>query len=366
MPAEFLEQESGEGEELSGDITYCAHRLPKSIHLIGDSPTLREVRSLMARVAGADMASVLVLGESGTGKELVAQGIHALSARADKPFVPVNCGAIPAELLESELFGHEKGAFTGALSRRHGRFELAQGGTLFLDEIGDMPMAMQVKLLRVLQDRSFERVGGTQTIASDVRVIAATHRDIEEQITQGQFREDLFYRLNVFPIRVPPLRQRKEDVVLLIRHFQEQLTERGAACGGFAPAAMAALQDYDWPGNVRELGNLVERMAIMQRRREVQLRDLPERYVQELQAASDRPGEVAAAPAPPREESVIPTLPGTGVNLKQYLADIEVALLRQALQRTGGVVARSAELLGLQRTTLVEKIKKYGIDPESI
>ena len=339
---------------------------PFPVRLIGESPALAAVRSLMTRVAAADSASVLILGESGTGKELVAQGIHALSERAHRPFVPVNCGAIPGELLESELFGHEKGAFTGALSRRAGRFELADGGTLFLDEIGDMPLPMQVKLLRVLQERSFERVGGSQTLTADVRVIAATHRDIEAHIGEGQFREDLYYRLNVFPIAMPALRERREDLPLLIRHFQSLLDDPVT----FSAAALDALRAYDWPGNVRELANLVERMGIMQPGRPVQLDDLPERYRQALAAAPDAgsppPGEAgAAAAAEAPAAGALPTLPAQGLDLKDYLARVEVALVEQALQRTGGVVAHSAALLGLRRTTLVEKIKKYGIDSDA-
>jgi len=331
--------------------------------LIGDSAAMAAVRSLMAKVAASETASVLILGQSGTGKELVARGIHDLSRRAGRPFVPVNCGAIPGELLESELFGHEKGAFTGALTRRRGRFELADGGTLFLDEIGDMPLAMQVKLLRVLQDRSFERVGGTQTLSSDVRIIAATHRDIEGRISDGLFREDLYYRLNVFPIQMPALCERLDDVPQLIRHFQSQLAEPAE----FTPAALAALQAYDWPGNVRELGNLVERMGIMQPGHQVQLRDLPERYLQ-----GQPPAQLVSVQLPEPcsdaalAESHVPTLPAEGANLKDYLASIEIALVQQALQRSNGIVARSAELLGLRRTTLVEKIKKYGIDPDAI
>ena len=336
---------------------------PEPSRLIGESQAMAAVRSLIARVAVADNASVLILGQSGTGKELVAREIHERSRRADKPFVPLNCGAVPGELLESELFGHEKGAFTGALTRRPGRFELAEGGTLFLDEIGDMPVPMQVKLLRVLQDRSFERVGGTQTLFSDVRIITATHRDVEERIGEGLFREDLYYRLNVFPIHMPALCERLEDVPVLVRHFQSLLSEAAE----FSPAAMAALQAYDWPGNVRELGNLVERMGIMQPGHQVQLHDLPERYLRG-QADAD-PALVDHSPGAPALEPTadnlaLPTLPDAGVDLKQYLADVEVSLMQQALQRTDGIVARSAELLGLRRTTLVEKIKKYGIDSD--
>lgn len=304
---------------------------------------------------------MLILGQSGTGKELVARGIHDLSCRADRPFVPVNCGAIPGELLESELFGHEKGAFTGAITRRRGRFELADGGTLFLDEIGDMPLAMQVKLLRVLQDHSFERVGGTQTLSSDVRIIAATHRDIETRIGDGLFREDLFYRLNVFPIQMPALNERLDDVPQLVRHFQSTLVEPAE----FTPAALAALQTYDWPGNVRELGNLVERMGIMQPGQQVHLQDLPERYLQGQPPADmmtvNAPALVSCADAE-LAENRLPVLPEEGADLKDYLARIEISLVQQALQRTNGIVAHSAELLGLRRTTLVEKIKKYGID----
>ncbi|MHA7815447.1 MAG: sigma-54 interaction domain-containing protein [Pseudohaliea sp.] len=334
-----------------------SNRPSAPVRLIGDSGAMAGVRSLMDRVAASDSASVLILGQSGSGKELVAQGIHELSARAGKPFVPVNCGAIPDELLESELFGHEKGAFTGALTRRRGRFELADGGTLFLDEIGDMPLAMQVKLLRVLQERSFERVGGSQTLTADVRVIAATHRDIEERIGEGLFREDLYYRLNVFPIHMPALRERQEDVPLLVRHFQSLLPEPVE----FTPPALAALQGYDWPGNVRELANLVERMGIMQPGRQVQLQDLPERYRAgcALGSVEAVAGSAEAAPAAAGADAA---LPAEGVDLKQYLADVEVSLIRQALERSGGVVAHSAALLGLRRTTLVEKIKKYGIE----
>lgn len=346
-------------------IDHNTSREPQPVRLIGESAAMAAVRSLMAKVATSETASVLILGQSGTGKELVARGIHDLSRRADRPFVPVNCGAIPGELLESELFGHEKGAFTGALTRRRGRFELADGGTLFLDEIGDMPLAMQVKLLRVLQDRSFERVGGSQTLTSDVRIIAATHRDIEGRIGDGLFREDLFYRLNVFPIQMPALCERLEDVPQLIRHFQSQLAEPAE----FTPAALAALQTYDWPGNVRELGNLVERMGIMQPGHQVQLRDLPERYLQgQMPSALVAMNDPAPVPCSDADlgEYRIPILPEEGANLKDYLANIEIALVEQALQRTNGIVAHSAELLGLRRTTLVEKIKKYGIDLDAV
>ena len=329
--------------------------------LIGDSEAMQSVRDLIAQVATFE-TNVLVLGESGTGKELVAQGVHEMSDRHHRPFVPVNCGAIPGDLLESELFGHEKGAFTGALTRRRGRFELAEGGTLFLDEIGDMPVAMQVKLLRVLQERCFERVGGTETLRCDVRVIAATHRDIESRIEQGEFREDLYYRLNVFPIEVPPLRERPEDVPALVDCFRAQLSARGMGETRFSRGALAALAAYRWPGNVRELFNLVERMTILRAGREVQARDLPPRYREAL-PGDDLPIEPRkmATPEVPFEERVLPELPAEGLDLRVYLANIETDLIRQALEQTGGTVAHAAELLGLRRTTLVEKMKKYGL-----
>ncbi|WP_241521032.1 sigma-54 interaction domain-containing protein [Kineobactrum sediminis] len=354
-------------ERPSDSVAARADRLPKAAQLVGNSAALRGVQRLIEQVASFDDTNVLVLGESGTGKELVAQAVHALSSRRNKPFVPINCGAIPAELLESELFGHEKGAFTGALARRRGRFELAEGGTLFLDEIGDMPVAMQVKLLRVLQERSFERVGGTQTVACNVRVIAATHRNIENRIEEGLFREDLYYRLNVFPIEIPPLRERLADLPMLIEHFQTHNKARGVAQISFSPAALAALQGHDcpWSGNVRELGNLVERLAIIQEGRQVQIHDLPARYRQgseHLVEAQQAPSaDLLAAPVP-FQASALPTLPVSGVNLKKYLADVEVSLVQQALLRSSGVVAHGAKLLGLRRTTLVEKMKKYGID----
>lgn len=348
--------------------------------LVGRSEGMRTVRRLIAQVAEHDGANVLILGESGTGKELVARAIHDLSARAHGPFVPINCGAIPAELLESELFGHEKGAFTGALARRQGRFELAEGGTLFLDEIGDMPLAMQVKLLRVLQERQFERVGGNETLRCNVRVIAATHRNLDQRIAEGQFREDLYYRLCVFPIRVPPLRERQDDLELLIDHFRNGMTETDPAAELFTDGARTALRQYAWPGNVRELGNLIERMSILHGARHVGLQDLPERYRQGLsedrtvsnepQSGSAEATTLAGSSPPatgdcsgiPFEERAIPVMPPEGIRIKDYLANVEMALVRQALQQAGGTVAEAARKLGLRRTTLVEKMKKYQID----
>ncbi|NDY97134.1 sigma 54-interacting transcriptional regulator [Wenzhouxiangella limi] len=334
--------------------------------LVGDSRGMRQVKQLIGQVANFD-TSVLILGESGTGKELVAQAVHAVSERARRPFVPVNCGAIPGELLESELFGHEKGAFTGALTRRRGRFELAEGGTLFLDEIGDMPVGMQVKLLRVLQERSFERVGSSETLRCNVRVIAATHRDIERRIDDGVFREDLYYRLNVFPIQIPPLAERIDDLPVLVDHFCADMARRGVGQVRFSAGALAALAGYPWPGNVRELANLVERMTIVSNGREVKVDDLPGRYRPDRERIPEPEEDLAEltgreAPVIPFEERSLPGLPAEGVDLKAYLANIESSLIRQALERTDHTVAHAAEMLGLRRTTLVEKIRKYGLD----
>ena len=245
--------------------------------LVGQSSGIKEVRHLIEQVSGTE-ANVLILGESGTGKEVVARNIHYHSSRRNGPFVPINCGAIPPDLLESELFGHEKGAFTGAITARKGRFELAEGGTLFLDEIGDMPMPMQVKLLRVLQERCFERVGGNTTIQANVRIIAATHRELETMINEKSFREDLYYRLNVFPIEMPALRDRKEDTPLLLQELMTRMEAEGAQPICFTPRAINSLMEHDWPGNVRELANLVERMIILYPNSLVDVNHLPTKY----------------------------------------------------------------------------------------
>ncbi|MDZ4349147.1 MAG: sigma-54 dependent transcriptional regulator [Xanthomonadaceae bacterium] len=349
----------------------------------GSAPATLRLRRMIAQVAGFD-TTVLVLGESGSGKEVAARAIHAASPRRDGPFVAINCGAIPAELLESELFGHEKGAFTGALTARKGRFEMAQGGTLFLDEIGDMSPPMQVKLLRVLQERSFERVGGNQTIQSDVRVVAATHRNLEQRIEEGLFREDLFYRLNVFPIEMPPLRERASDLPELIAAIGSQLANSGRGRVTLANDAVSMLQHYSWPGNVRELANLIERLAVLHPDATVRARDLPARY----RAACD-PGMqawerptmdepvrpvVAPQPAPAAPDATdcgradgddANLLPAEGIDLKEHLAELEVRLIRAALKRANGVVSRAAGLLGLRRTTLAEKLRKYDLDRET-
>ncbi len=345
--------------------------------MVGQSVPMQRIRRMIDQVAPAD-ANVLILGESGTGKEVVARAIHAQSQRRDKPFVPINCGAIPPDLLESELFGHEKGAFTGAFSARQGRFEMAQGGTIFLDEIGDMSLHMQVKLLRVLQERTFERVGSNKPIKADVRVLAATHRNLEAQIKDGQFREDLFYRLNVFPIHMPALRERPGDIPVLVEELLRRIESEGRASVKLTPAALSGLSRHDWPGNVRELANVIERLAILHPYGRVELGDLPEQFqeasmeqvLSELDResrASDRfevvPVEdMAPAPAPATaSQTAAVDWQNGGIDLKQHLADLEEGLIRDALDAADGVVAQAAKLLALRRTTLVEKLRKYDI-----
>ena len=358
-------------EVLRGPQEQTAVRRPE-LRLVGSSGPMSRVNALVRQVAPFD-SSVLVLGESGTGKEMVARSIHECSSRRDQPFVAINCGAIPAELLESELFGHEKGAFTGAISTRKGRFELAEGGTLFLDEIGDMSLPMQVKLLRVLQERVFERVGSNRTQRCDVRIIAATHRNLEAAIADGQFREDLFYRLSVFPLEMPALREHLEDLSELVAEFNQRLSRRGLSGVRFSAGAMHALHSYSWPGNVRELYNLVERLCILYPHSEVRLSDLPEKYrgqqaIEEVRGAALLSLMTGQSSVMPDMMTVVSAdslvmLPEGGLDLKDHLADIEVGLIRQALDVTGGVVAHAAKLLRMQRTTLVEKLRKYGLQP---
>ncbi|KAF7779769.1 sigma-54 dependent transcriptional regulator [Pseudoalteromonas marina] len=347
--------------------------------LVGETQAVKEVRFLIEQVAKTD-ANVLILGESGTGKEVVARNVHLLSKRSTGPFVPVNCGAIPAELLESELFGHEKGAFTGAISARKGRFELAQGGTLFLDEIGDMPLQMQVKLLRVLQERSYERVGGTKAIQADVRVIAATHRNLETMIEAGSFREDLYYRLNVFPIENPSLSERADDIPLLLKELMRRVNEQTGTTAKFTERAIESLKEHAWPGNIRELANLVERMVIMFPEKVVDIPDLPNkyRYIEVDAYEPEYPEELMEKdafndifstgfsdydnePEPEFNQAGSGVLPEEGIELKEYLAELEISLITQALERFDYVVARAAEILGVRRTTLVEKMKKYNL-----
>ena len=317
-------------------------------NIVGTSGALRRVLDLVAKVAESD-STVLITGESGTGKELVARAIHYSSRRAEQPLVTVNCGAIPEELLESELFGHEKGAFTNAVKDRQGRFEVANGGTIFLDEIGDMSLNLQVKLLRVLQDRTFERVGSSRTRKVDVRVIAATNQDLPIAIREGRFREDLFFRLNVIPIEVPPLRARAEDVPLLAQHFLANLSkERESKVDSISDAAMALLKAHDWPGNVRELENLIERLTILRGEGQIEVEDVPPLS----------PGDAA-------ERCLAPIIPETGISFRDVVEAFETELILQALHMADWNKSRAAELLGLNRTTLIEKIKKKGIQDPS-
>lgn len=334
--------------------------------LVGTSRKVQHVRQLMEQVADKDV-SVLITGPSGTGKEVVARNLHYHSSRREKPFVPVNCGAIPAELLESELFGHEKGAFTGAITAWVGRFELAEGGTLFLDEIGDMPLSMQVKILRVLQERTFERVGSNRTVSANVRIIAATHKHLEDMIESGEFREDLYYRLNVFPIEVPSLRDRVEDIPLLINELISRMEKEKRGSLRMNSAAIMSLCRHDWPGNVRELANLVERLAIMHPYSVIGVQELPKkfRYVDDFD--ENRPVEDSGMPSgiPGLVGLDAPALlPVNGIDLKDYLSNLEKQLIQQALDEAGGVVARAAEKLRIRRTTLVEKVRKYGLREE--
>jgi sigma-54 specific flagellar transcriptional regulator A len=368
----------------------------------GTSAAIREVISLIRQVAEHD-STALILGESGTGKEVAARAIHDLSPRRQRPFVAVNCGAIPAELLESELFGHEKGAFTGAVATRKGRFEIAEGGTLFLDEIGDMSPTMQVKLLRVLQERIFERVGNHVPVRCNVRIIAATHRNLEDSIVQGTFREDLYHRLNVFPIEMPALRSRVEDLPLLVRDFIAHNMSEGRGQVQLSPLSLAALSLYRWTGNVRELGNLIERLSIICAGRVAHVRDLPAKYRPSDWTAVTEPAQISAADQhshvplapefqfgeetvellspgalleptdPPGQHAALPradgnshpgdaaTLPADGIDLRAHLTQIERRLIEQALERSNGTVAHAARLLGLRRTTLVEKLRKLGL-----
>jgi len=312
------------------------------IKMIGESPKMMALFELIEKVADSD-STVLIQGESGTGKELVAQSIHELSSRRNKNFIPVNCGAIPDELLESELFGHVKGSFTGAVANRVGRFEMADKGTLFLDEIGDMKTSLQVKLLRVLQSRELEPVGATRSKKIDTRIIAATNQNLENLVEEKIFREDLFYRLSVIPIVIPPLRERKEDIPLLVDSFIEKFCrESRRNVQGFDREAMDALVAFDWPGNIRELENLVERMVILKGSGTITLNDLPDKYR----------GAVRA----PRVEAV--PLPSDGICLSSAVEEFENRLILQALEKTGGNKKEAATLLNLKRTTFIEKLKK--------
>ncbi len=349
----FSEKQKSGGEKTSVELFRS---------LVGSSRGISRVRKMIEQVANTE-ANVLILGESGTGKEVVARNIHYHSKRRNNPFVPINCGAIPGDLLESELFGHEKGAFTGALSARQGRFELAEGGTIFLDEIGDMPLNMQVKLLRVIQERTFERVGSNKSVKTNVRIIAATHRDLEELIQQGRFREDLYYRLNVFPIEMPALRERIEDLPLLIKELITRLEHEHSSSVRLTQTAVGALCKYHWPGNVRELANLMERLSILHPHGVVDVKELPKKMVPENVSVDEL--EESSQYLPPMADvafiSGAPRLPREGIDLKKHLTDIETSLIRQSLEEADGVVAHAAKRLNIRRTTLVEKMRKYSI-----
>jgi len=372
----------------------------KTEGIIGQSTTLKEVFRTLAKVAPTD-STVLVTGESGTGKELLVRALHDNSLRADKPFVPINCGAIPRDLLESELFGHEKGAFTSAIKTRSGRFEVADGGTVFLDEIGEMDLTLQVKILRVLQEKEIERVGGSGVKKVDVRIVAATNRDLETEVTAGRFREDLYYRLNVIPLHLPALRERGNDIVLLVEYFLKNFCKkRGRSHLSVSPEARKALLAYAWPGNIRELENFMERMSILCEGPVVELADLPIKIIDTvgdvhgLPDAPINPPEFAVAESrtvpsstysPVDERAFLtgasrsdvsttvgphfgfiwPTLEvleQKGMDLKIFLDTVEERLLAEALQRADGVKNQAAEILGIKRTTLIEKLKKRNMD----
>jgi DNA-binding NtrC family response regulator len=339
------EENSSLKKELEKKSSYNKRALDQ---IIGKSAPIQNVIQFIEKIADTD-STVLVTGESGTGKELVAKSIHSHSSRSKKPFVPLNCAAIPKEILESELFGHEKGAFTGAVSTRIGRFELANYGTLFLDEIGELAPPLQVKLLRVLQEREFERVGGIKTLRVDVRIIAATNRNLEKAVEEGMFREDLYYRLNVIPLRLPPLRKMREDIPLMVEHFITHMSRRkGKEAPTISGEAMQSLMSYKWPGNVRELENLVERMLILKEGEVVSPDDLPERLFDKRQVQ--------------RVANAVQVLSRDGIDLNMMLDEIENNMIVQALELSKGVKSKAAGLLGLNRTTLIEKMKKRAID----
>ncbi|MBE0569734.1 MAG: sigma-54-dependent Fis family transcriptional regulator [Deltaproteobacteria bacterium] len=328
-------------------------------NFIGNSPRIQGLFRILEKISDTD-STILITGESGTGKELVAKTIHYNSSRAEQPFIPINCGAIPRDLLESELFGHEKGAFTGAVGVRIGRFELANFGTIFLDEIAELPFSLQVKLLRAVQEREFERIGGTKTIKVNVRILAATNRELEKAVAAGTFREDLYYRLNVIPLHIPPVRDRDDDIMLLFDHFMgEFCRKRRRPLLKVSPEARAVLVGYRWPGNVRELENAVERMVILNDTGVISIDDLPEH----IRASSGGRGPMLPAPAAPlRADIPVPaSWTESGINLNAVLGDLERTLILQALERAGGVKNKAALLLGLNRTTLLEKIKKMGL-----
>ena len=339
----------------------------ESYNIIGESPQILEVFDIVGRAA-ASQSTVMIYGESGTGKELIARALHLNSPRASKPFIAVNCAAIPHDLLESELFGYEKGAFTGAVNTRIGRMELANKGTIFLDEIGDMPPTLQVKLLRVLAEREIDRIGSTKSTPIDIRVITATHRNLETAIEEGQFREDLYYRLNIIPLNLPPLRDRKTDIPLLATYFLKQCNGSGSS-KTISDEAMNVLVNYSWPGNIRELANFVERMVVLSIGSTITPRDLPDKVLGEvprekwipLEKRSEPEGNPAQILQQSLKQSFHVGIPDEGINLKKIVEDFEKELLIEALEKTGWVKNKAAILLNLNRTTLVEKLKKLKI-----
>lgn len=327
----------------------------EGIEIIGESPKLKEVLKIVKKVAPTD-STVLITGESGTGKELIVKLLHKLSPRANKPLVPINCGAIPKDLLESELFGHEKGAFTHAFRSRPGRFELADGGTIFLDEIGELDPSLQVKILRVIQEKEIERLGAVKSKKVDVRIVAATNRDLEEEVKRGNFREDLFYRLNVVPIYIPPLRERKEDILLLAEHFLKKFCKKNKRPQlKLASETKRYLLNYHWPGNVRELENLMERMTILCEKDVVLPEDLPSKIVQgsaeEIYKDKEKKNEFSWPS--------LDDLKRFNMDLKTFLDTIEKRLIEDALKSANGVKNKAAEILGIKRTTLIEKMKRF-------
>ena len=316
--------------------------------IIGHGTAMRKIFKIVEKVASSD-TTIMLNGETGTGKGLIARAIHKASARKDQPFIQINCGATPEGLLESEFFGYRRGAFTGATADKAGKFEIAHGGTIFLDEIGDMSADLQVKVLRVLEEGEFERVGGNETIKTDARIIAATHRDLEEEVQKGNFREDLFYRLYVIPIMLPTLKERKADIPYLVSHFIEQFADKkNVSRTKFSDDAMAILVNYSWPGNVRELKNLIERLVVLHERDEI----LPEELPEKIRAASSRAAQ--------RKD-----VSGDGISFNTAVSEFEKALIISALDRTDWVKNRAAQLLKIKRTTLVEKIKRYNLEKDS-
>ncbi|MCD6560424.1 MAG: sigma-54-dependent Fis family transcriptional regulator [Deltaproteobacteria bacterium] len=313
--------------------------------IIGESDKLKEIFQVVEKVSESD-STIIITGESGTGKGLIAKAIHQNSSRKNKPFISINCGAIPENLLESELFGHVRGAFTGATSPKPGKFELADGGTVFLDEIGDMSNELQIKVLRALEEKSFERVGGCKTIKVNARIIAATHRNLKEEIKKGNFREDLFYRLYVIPINIPPLRERREDISLLVSHFLDKFNKKnGLELEGFTDESTEIILSYSWPGNIRELRNMLERLVILKRKGLISPQDLPENMRMQ--------NNVLTAPNIQISDD--------GISLNTAVNEFEKALILQSLEKTKWVKNKAAKLLQLNRTTLVEKIKRHQL-----